>query len=326
MFLFFAYLPYLITLPFLSGIMCIMTIGIVMSYYTTPNLSKETREAVQAASKTFAFLSETSVFIFMGMALFTFKLQFDWKLIGFVVLFCIIGRAMNVFPLSLISNIYRTNKIAYRDQFIMFFSGLRGAIAFSLALSWKPEGATGEVLFSTTLIVVLITIIIFGGATFPLLKILRVKTLDQMEPKAADQMKSVDPEKFWNQVLADRQPAQNVLTYLDERFMRRFFLRPDAIPMGAIGTINTQDAQNSLAHLDKVWGDKHTDNEEEMDEIEMQIMSGDKQEFQEDVQTISKALSLHPEKLRAYEEAISAFKNSQAAAAAAKNNAPSSNH
>lgn len=58
----------------------------------------------------------------------------------------------------------------------MWFSGLRGAIAFVLALD-LPAVHFAEhyrVLVTTTLVIVLFTILFLGGATLPLLKMLRL--------------------------------------------------------------------------------------------------------------------------------------------------------
>jgi NhaP-type Na+/H+ or K+/H+ antiporter len=86
LFLFFAYGPYLISLPYLSGIMVILILGIVMSYYTAPNMSKLAQDTISNASKSIAFISETFVFIYLGFACFSFKNQhWDILLIVFVL-------------------------------------------------------------------------------------------------------------------------------------------------------------------------------------------------------------------------------------------------
>ena len=52
-----------------------------------------------------------------------------------------------------------------------FYLGLRGAIAFALALHLPFDEETKKVLVSTTLVVVLFTIIVFGGSTSPVIKV-----------------------------------------------------------------------------------------------------------------------------------------------------------
>ena len=62
-------------------------------------------------------------------------------------------------------------------QFTMWFSGLRGAVAYALALNLVDnkeafgEGDVVKVLDTTTLVIVLFTILVFGGSTLPLLKV-----------------------------------------------------------------------------------------------------------------------------------------------------------
>jgi len=44
------------------------------------------------------------------------------------------GRAVNIFPLSYLLNFFRDHKITPKMMFIMWFSGLRGAIPYALSL------------------------------------------------------------------------------------------------------------------------------------------------------------------------------------------------
>jgi len=58
---------------------------------------------------------------------------------------------------------------------IMWFSGLRGAIAYALSLHLEFEEEVRKVLVTTTLVVVLFTTIVLGGGTMPLMKYLEHK-------------------------------------------------------------------------------------------------------------------------------------------------------
>jgi NhaP-type Na+/H+ or K+/H+ antiporter len=57
---------------------------------------------------------------------------------------------------------------------MLIFSGLRGAMAFALAMRNTSTHAK-KILMSTTLGVVLITVFVFGGTTMTLLKRLRIR-------------------------------------------------------------------------------------------------------------------------------------------------------
>jgi solute carrier family 9 (sodium/hydrogen exchanger), member 6/7 len=46
----------------------------------------------------------------------------------------IVGRALNVYPLSFLLNLGRKHKISYNLQHMLFLTGLRGAIAFALSI------------------------------------------------------------------------------------------------------------------------------------------------------------------------------------------------
>lgn len=51
------------------------------------------------------------------------------------------------------------------------FSGLRGAIAYALALHLEFSDEKRHVIVTTTLIIVLFTIFCLGGATMPVIKV-----------------------------------------------------------------------------------------------------------------------------------------------------------
>ncbi len=181
MMLIFSYAPYCLAEGVhLSGIMAILFAGIVMSHYTHPNLSPVTQITVQQTFRTVAFVAETGVFAYLGMAIFSFKHRMEPALVTWCLVLCLLGRAMNIFPLAALVNRFREHKITFRMQLVMWFSGLRGAIAFALSLHLEIPRETREVLVTTTLIIVLVTILFLGGGTMPM-----VKLINWMQPAEA---------------------------------------------------------------------------------------------------------------------------------------------
>jgi len=127
--------------------------------------------------KVVATLCETTVFIYLGLAIFSFDSNTEYSvgliLCGLPILG--ISRALNIFPLAALVNLCRVeeHKIPLKHQIMLWFSGLRGAIAFALALNVPTEGE--KVIFTTTLIIVLFTVLIMGAFTIPMLKHLKIE-------------------------------------------------------------------------------------------------------------------------------------------------------
>lgn len=171
----FTYCPYVLAEGcHLSGIMAILFNGIVMSHYSHFNLSTVTQITMQQTMRTLAFICETCVFAYLGLAIFSFKHQVEPALVIWSVVLCLVGRAANIFPLSWMVNKFRATKITPKMSFIMWFSGLRGAISYALSLHLEySKEETRRVVITTTLIIVLFTTVVFGGSTLPLLKFLQ---------------------------------------------------------------------------------------------------------------------------------------------------------
>ena len=82
----------------------------------------------------------------------------------------VLGRVCNIVPLSWLLNRCRSppQRIPPRAQALMSFAGLRGAIAFALALTF-PEPSRQTVI-SATIVTVLSSTLVLGGLTAPLVK------------------------------------------------------------------------------------------------------------------------------------------------------------
>merc|ERR1719369_2754733 len=127
---------------------------------------------MQQTMRTLSFVCESCVFAYLGIGIFSFPHRFEMALIIWSIIFILAGRALNIFPLASLCNRFRTHQITRKMMVIMWFSGLRGAIAYALSLHLEFKEETRKVLVTTTLVVVLFTTIILGGGTMPLMKYL----------------------------------------------------------------------------------------------------------------------------------------------------------
>ncbi|EDV22043.1 uncharacterized protein TRIADDRAFT_11627, partial [Trichoplax adhaerens] len=158
----------------LTGIVAILFCGITQSHYTYKNLSDESKKRTKQLFEVFNFLAENFIFSYMGLSFFVFPYH-RWYMgfIAFAFLAMFVGRLCNVYPLSFILNRARRSKIGYNLQHMMFFAGLRGAIAFALAIR-NTSSESRQLMFTTTLMIVFITVLINGGATTQMLLLLKI--------------------------------------------------------------------------------------------------------------------------------------------------------
>jgi sodium/hydrogen exchanger 3 len=207
-----AYASYLLADGFgLSGIVAILFCGVFMAHYAFHNLSHQTQNTSKKFFKIIATLSEMFVFAYLGLALFSFNQAYNFGLIAFSLIFCMASRLFNVFPISFIINLFRRRRpekqIAFREQFIIWFAGLRGGMAFALSLDMETEH--GLYVLTTTLFVVLVTVLVQGGTMSPLLFALNIKGVGQGD---------------------DEEPSPGFWLRIDRKYVKPFLIKPEALP------------------------------------------------------------------------------------------------
>ncbi|EEE69360.1 hypothetical protein OsJ_28692 [Oryza sativa Japonica Group] len=180
LFVLFPYFSYMLAEGLgLSGIVSILFTGMVMKHYTFSNLSNNSQRFVSAFFHLLSSLAETFVFIYMGFDIA--MEEHSWSHVGFIffsIIFIIIARAVNVFSCAYLVNMSRPEhrRIPLKHQKALWFSGLRGAMAFALALQSANElpGGHGKTIFTTTTAIVVLTVLLIGGSTGTMLEALDV--------------------------------------------------------------------------------------------------------------------------------------------------------
>jgi sodium/hydrogen exchanger-like protein 6/7 len=170
----------------ITGIVSLLFCGICMKHYAYHNMSRRTQLTTKFIFQVMAQLSENFIFIYLGLSLFTEAgLEYKPLFILVTVVGICVARYCAVFPLSKAINYvirYRARKLGREEadvlpknhQMMLYWAGLRGAVGVALAAGL--QGPNGYALRATVLVVVVLTVIIFGGTTARMLEILEIRT------------------------------------------------------------------------------------------------------------------------------------------------------
>jgi len=169
-----------------------------MALFMRHSLSEESAVLTARVYKVIATIAETYVFVYLGMAFVAFPIfkNVDIRLLIVSLLACFVGR-LHIYVGSFLTNLNREERkrISPAYMFIMWFSGLRGGVAFAISaqildtpnfdrrcggladvgpLTREQALANGEncedgltdslAIVQTTILIAAFTIFVFGGA------------------------------------------------------------------------------------------------------------------------------------------------------------------
>ncbi|GAB5569512.1 sodium/hydrogen exchanger 4 [Prionailurus iriomotensis] len=228
----FSYLSYLAAETlYLSGILAITACAVTMKKYVEENVSQTSYTTIKYFMKMLSSVSETLIFIFMGVSTVGKNHEWNWAFICFTLVFCQIWRAISVFALFYVSNQFRTFPFSIKDQCIIFYSGVRGAGSFSLAFLLPLSLFPRKKMFVTaTLVVIYFTVFIQGITIGPLVRYLDVKKTNKKESineelhiRLMDHLKAgiEDVCGHWSHY----QVRDNLFKKFDHRYLRKILIR-----------------------------------------------------------------------------------------------------
>jgi monovalent cation:H+ antiporter, CPA1 family len=152
-----------------SGVLATLTAGLLMANYRSlGEISPHGREAVEAFWDYAAFIANSMVFLLIGMHSAHIHLQAVWLSALAAILFVMLGRAAAVYPCCLLFARSRL-RVTPRHQHVLFWGGLRGALALALALALPPEIPLHDDIVTVSFAVVAFSVFVQGMTMTPLL-------------------------------------------------------------------------------------------------------------------------------------------------------------
>ncbi|XP_069553215.1 sodium/hydrogen exchanger 2-like [Brachyistius frenatus] len=228
----YSYLSYLTSeMLHLSGIMAIVTCAVTMKQYVEANVSERSNTSIQYFLKMWSSVSETLIFIFLGVSTIQDVHMWSWPFVCSTLLLCLIWRATGVLLLTAVVNKLRRNAVTFRDQFIIAYGGLRGAICFSLVFL-IDDFPKKRLFITTTIVVILFTVFVQGMTIKPLVELLDVKRKKRALPSVSEEIHSrlidhllagiEDVVGYWGQHY-----WKDKFEQFNKKYLRRFLIRED---------------------------------------------------------------------------------------------------
>ncbi len=153
-----------------SGVLATITAGLVMSNFTWIDaISPRGKEAVQTFWEYAAFVANSFVFLLIGMHEAHQNLIAIWLPAVVAIALVTLGRAVAIYPCCLF--FARSSlRVTARQQHILFWGGLRGALALALALGLSPEIPLRETIIAISFAVVAFSVFVQSLTMAPFLR------------------------------------------------------------------------------------------------------------------------------------------------------------
>ncbi|GMT06946.1 hypothetical protein PENTCL1PPCAC_29120, partial [Pristionchus entomophagus] len=211
--LFIPYILYLLADSFkVSGLLALIICGMISKNYAEPNISEDLMRFTEVFLKFLCSYAESFIFVFLGISLWSDHL-IDPVFITFTLIGIFVARFIGTFLLCAVSNSFREKfeHIGFRDQFIMAYGGLRGAVCYGLVMSLPDAmGDVKKMLVTTTIFVVAFTTIFQGSTIRPCVMKLQVRLSKKCEEGAGHD----NPYKVFG--LVHKEVQKRVVTFMED--------------------------------------------------------------------------------------------------------------
>jgi CPA1 family monovalent cation:H+ antiporter len=154
----------------LSGVLATITAGLVMSNFKSLNaISARGKEAVLAFWEYAAFIANSLVFLLIGMHEARQNFAAIWLPAVIAIALVTLGRAGAIYPCCLLFS-RSSLRVTWKHQHILFWGGLRGAVALALALGLPPAIPLREEIITISFAVVAFSVFVQGLTMVPFLR------------------------------------------------------------------------------------------------------------------------------------------------------------
>jgi CPA1 family monovalent cation:H+ antiporter len=153
-----------------SGVLAALTAGLVVgNFRSSGSISAAGRHALGPFWEYVAFVANSLIFLLIGTQEAQQHFKGLWVPVLFAIALVTLGRAAAIYPLCAIFARSR-HKVNMRHQHVLFWGGLRGALALALSLSLPEDLPRRDIIVVITFAVVAFSVFAQGLTITPLLR------------------------------------------------------------------------------------------------------------------------------------------------------------
>jgi CPA1 family monovalent cation:H+ antiporter len=154
----------------LSGVLAALTAGLVIgNYRSAGSISDAGRHALEIFWEYVAFIANSLIFLLIGAQEAQQHFSSLWLPVLVAIALVTLGRAVAIYPVCTVFSRTRL-KVDTKHQHVLFWGGLRGALALALALALPQEMPRRDVMITMTFAVVAFSVFAQGLTITPLLR------------------------------------------------------------------------------------------------------------------------------------------------------------
>jgi monovalent cation:H+ antiporter, CPA1 family len=152
-----------------SGVLATLTAGLIIGNVGTRALSEKGKVAVESFWEYAAFVANSFVFLLLGITGSKENFFHVWRAALAAILLVLAGRAAAIY-LTLLPFSRSSAPVSTRHQHVLFWGGLRGALALALALGLPASVPRREEIITISFAVVAFSVFVQGLTVVPLMR------------------------------------------------------------------------------------------------------------------------------------------------------------
>lgn len=202
-----------------------------MRNYAFYSLGTYGKITIEYLVDTIGFTTENFVFAYLGISIPLMLEEVNYSLTFIGIIALLISRAFAVFTTSYLVSIFDGKKVPFSHQIVFIYAGLRGAVAFYLALNFLSDSK--DSLLPCVISMIIFTVIGLGGTTIFVIKLLHrlfpddkiFKDIDVEDLYEVEKSVNLDEEGEYNDHKHEGGPKSIGMVSRLENFDKNFLQR-----------------------------------------------------------------------------------------------------